>query len=140
MPAQAEAKARGFDQILWLFGDNNHVTEAGASNFFLLWRERDSDAIELITAPLGDKLILDGVTRRSVLDLARERLVEGSQRLPRDLPAIKISEREYTMAEVAEAGREDRIIEAFAAGTAVSNYPVNPHWAWLIKSSSLLLL
>lgn len=128
MPAQAEAKARGFDQILWLFGDHNEVTEAGASNFFLLWRERDSDAIELITAPLGDKMILDGVTRRSVLDLARERLVEGSQRLPRDLPAIRISERKYTMAEVAEAGREGRIIEAFAAGTAVSSYPIKLYW------------
>lgn len=36
--AQGEAKARGFDQVLWLWGKDCEVTEAGASNFFVLWR------------------------------------------------------------------------------------------------------
>ena len=64
--AQAEAKARGFDQILWLFGEQYDVTEAGASNVSFMRRTREGK-LQLVTAPLDDKTILDGVTRRSVL-------------------------------------------------------------------------
>lgn len=32
--AQGEARARGFDQVLWLLGQDCEVTEAGSSNFF----------------------------------------------------------------------------------------------------------
>ena len=39
--AQAEARERGYDQILWLFGSDAEVTEAGASNFFVVWKTRD---------------------------------------------------------------------------------------------------
>ena len=106
--AQGEAKARGYDQVLWLLGKECEVTEAGASNFFVVWRTRDGK-VQLVTAPLGDKIILDGVTRRSVLDLAKERLGE-----------VEVVERRYTMAEVEEAVEEGRLVEAFAAGTAVS--------------------
>ena len=69
--AQGEAKARGFDQVLWLLGEGCEVTEAGASNFFVLWKTRGG-RLQLVTAPLDDKIILDGVTRRSILQLARE--------------------------------------------------------------------
>ena len=116
--AQAEARAGGYDQILWLFGQDCHVTEAGASNFFVIWRTRDGK-LQLVTAPLGDKIILDGVTRRSVLDLVAERLSytwEGQT----GLEALEIVERKYTMGEVEEAFNEGRLVEAFAAGTAVS--------------------
>lgn len=106
--AQAEARERGYDQILWLFGKDSEVTEAGASNFFVVWRTPEGE-VEIVTAPLGDKIILDGVTRRSTLQLARERL-EG----------IKIVERKFNMDELVKAGEEGRLIEAFAAGTAVS--------------------
>ena len=68
--AQGEAKARGFDQVLWLLGNDCDVTEARASNFFIIWRTGDGN-LQLVTAPLDDKIILDGVTRRSVLQLAR---------------------------------------------------------------------
>lgn len=112
--AQAEARERGFDQILWLLGSNCEVTEAGASNFFVVWKTREGK-LQLVTAPLGDKVILDGVTRRSVLDLTEERLST-----PRgDLEALEIVERKYTMAEVEEAIEEGRLVEAFVAGTAV---------------------
>ena len=36
--AQGEAKARGFDQVVWLLGKSSDVTEAGASNFFVIWK------------------------------------------------------------------------------------------------------
>ena len=112
--AQGEARARGFDQILWLFGPNCEVTEAGASNFFVVWKTREGKT-QLVTAPLGDKVILDGVTRRSVLDLTAERLSTGSG----ESQALEIEERKFTMTELEEAIEEGRLIEAFAAGTAV---------------------
>ena len=112
--AQGEARALGFDQILWLFGPQCEVTEAGASNFFVVWRTREG-ALQLVTAPLDDKIILDGVTRRSVLDLAKDRLSATWE----DLEGVEIVERKFTMGEVEVAIEEGRLIEAFAAGTAV---------------------
>lgn len=107
--ATQDARRRGFHQILWLYGTQGECTEAGASNFFVVWKRKDGKK-ELITAPLDDKLILDGVTRRSCLELARERLAGE----------LEVTERKYTIAEMVEADAEGRIIESFAAGTAVS--------------------
>lgn len=106
----------GYDQILWLLGKERFVTEAGASNFFIIWKNKETGKPELITAPLDDKVILNGVTRRSALDLAQERLTKPAG----DLEPLTISERKYTMAEVIEAHEEGRLMEAFASGTAVS--------------------
>ncbi len=114
LSATGEARARGYDQILWLFGSDGTVTEAGASNFMVVWRSREGK-LQLVTAPLGDKIILDGVTRRSVLQLARERLADD-----RILEAVEVVERKFTMDEIVEAVEERRIVEAFACGTAVS--------------------
>ncbi|KAI8633838.1 branched-chain amino acid aminotransferase [Xylariaceae sp. FL1651] len=105
--ATKEARARGFHQILWLYGKNGECTEAGASNFFVVWKTREGKT-ELVTAPLDDRLILDGVTRRSILALARERLAGE----------VEIVERKYTIDEVLEADSEGRLIEAFVSGTA----------------------
>lgn len=116
--ATQEARSRGYDQILWLFGEEGMVTEAGASNFMVLWRSREGK-LQLVTAPLGDKIILDGVTRRSVLQLVRERLSEGKL----GLEAVEVIERTFTMNDVVEAVEEGRMVEALACGTAVS--PLN---------------
>lgn len=96
------------------------MTEAGASNFFVVWRNREG-TLELITAPLDGKIILDGVTRRSILQLARERLTDGS----RGVEKLNIVERTFTMDEVADAVKEGRMVEAFAAGTAVSSIHIS---------------
>ncbi|KAI9738466.1 MAG: hypothetical protein M1818_005363 [Claussenomyces sp. TS43310] len=111
--AQQEAKSRGYDQVLWLLGNEGSVTEAGASNFFVVWKSKEGK-LQLVTAPLADKIILDGVTRRSVLQLVRERLSDNKT----GLQPLEIVERKYTMTEVAEAYDDDRIVEAFACGTA----------------------
>jgi branched-chain amino acid aminotransferase len=115
--ANSEARNRGYDQVLWLL--NGRVTEAGASNFFVIWKSKDSGNLELVTAPLDDKIILDGVTRRSILQLVRERLAEGSK-LAGGLEPIEVVERQYTIDDIVEATEEGRMVEAFAAGTAVS--------------------
>jgi len=116
--ANSEARARGYDQVLWLL--DGLVTEAGASNFFVVWRSKEGK-LQLVTAPLDHKIILDGVTRRSILQLAKERLAEGSS----GLDPIEIVECNFSMDELAEVVKEGRIVEAFAAGTAVScsRYP-----------------
>jgi branched-chain amino acid aminotransferase len=116
LAATGEARARGFGQVLWLYGTEGYCTEAGASNFFIVWRAKESDGgkMQIVTAPLDDRLILDGVTRRSALQLARERLGDEAE----------VVERRYTIDEVLEADREGRLVEAFAAGTAVSRWPL----------------
>ncbi|POR39523.1 Branched-chain-amino-acid aminotransferase, partial [Tolypocladium paradoxum] len=113
--ATQDARRRGFHQILWLYGRQGECTEAGASNFFVVWRRKGDGKRELITAPLDDKLILDGVTRRSCIDVARERLAGE----------VDVTERKYTIAELVDADAEGRILEAFAAGTAYFICPVS---------------
>ncbi|OAP60945.1 hypothetical protein AYL99_05947 [Fonsecaea erecta] len=114
--AQGEARARGYDQILWLFGNECFVTEAGGSNFFVLWENKQTGRRELVTAPLGDGVILEGVTRASVLDLVRSGAVGGGD--------VDVIERKFTMQELLDAQREGRLIEAFGAGTAFFIAPV----------------
>lgn len=60
--------------MLWLFGDDGRATEAGSANSFVIWKSRVG-AVELVTPPLDGELILSGITRRSVLELARKRFV-----------------------------------------------------------------
>lgn len=103
-----KAAAQGYHQVLWLYGKEGGCTEAGGCNFFVIWIRKDGKK-ELVTAPLDEKTILDGVTRRSCLELARERL--GQE--------IEITERKFTITEVMEAAAEGRLLESFAAGTAV---------------------
>ncbi|KAI9664744.1 MAG: hypothetical protein M1821_006192 [Bathelium mastoideum] len=111
--AQGEARQRGYDQILWLFGERCIVTEAGASNFFVVWKTREGEK-QLVTAPIEDKIILDGITRRSLLELARDRLTD-----------CRVVERTFDMQEIVDAVNEGRMLEAFAAGTAFFVAPVS---------------
>ena len=120
LAAQGEARARGFDQVLWLFGSECHVTEAGGSNFFIVWRNKETDRLELVTAPLEERLILEGVTRASVLELAKQRLSKAYN----GIEALDVFERRFTMADVISAYKENRLVEAFAAGTAFFIAPV----------------
>ncbi|KAF2161638.1 hypothetical protein M409DRAFT_28032 [Zasmidium cellare ATCC 36951] len=117
--AQGEARARGFDQVLWLFGKECYVTEAGASNFFIVWRTKEGK-LQLVTAPLEERIILEGVTRASILDLAKTRLSKSVN----DLESLEVVEHRFTMEDLLSAQSEGRLIEAFAAGTAFFVAPV----------------
>ncbi|PKS11552.1 hypothetical protein jhhlp_003317 [Lomentospora prolificans] len=111
---QLDAASRGFQQNLWLFGEEEYVTEVGTMNMFVAIKDKATGQKELITAPL-DGTILEGVTRDSVLSLAREKLVPQGW---------KVSERKYTMSELADASKEGRLLEAFGSGTAAVVSPV----------------
>lgn len=114
MKPQAEAAAKGYGQVLWLFGENEEITEVGAMNIFFLLINKNTGRQELVTAPLTRGDILAGVTRDSILYLAREKWAAE----------MEVSERFLTMKEIKEAYEEGRLIEAFGAGTAAVVTPV----------------
>lgn len=111
---QMQAASRGFHQNLWLFGEEEYVTEVGTMNLFAAIKNKQTGQAELLTAPL-DGTILEGVTRDSILQLARERL---------EPKGWKVLERKFTMKEVADAADEGRMMEIFGAGTAAIVSPV----------------
>ncbi|PYH98488.1 branched-chain amino acid aminotransferase II [Aspergillus ellipticus CBS 707.79] len=120
MLAQRYAKEKGYQQVLWLLGEDGQVTEAGASNFFLVWRTRDG-VVQIVTPPLDGKIILDGVTRRSVLDIAKEAVTLKEA----GFGDIEVVEQKFTMQDLLEASQEDRLLEGFAVGTAFFIVPVD---------------
>jgi branched-chain amino acid aminotransferase len=120
-------------QVLWLFGPENRVTEAGASNFFVIWKNPIGE-LQMVTPPVEEGLILPGVMRQAVLDLARERLsgntpgVNGPGPHPNALSGsvapLVAEEAHFTMRDIVSAADEGRLVSAFTTGTAVFIIPV----------------
>ena len=107
---QLLASKHGYQQVMWLWGTNHQICEVGTMNIFFFLKQKDGTK-ELVTPSL-DGTILPGVTRDSILHLARE------------WNEFQVSERTITMDEVLEALHEKRLIEAFGAGTAAIVSPV----------------
>jgi len=120
--AQRDAAKLGYVQNLWLHGPEHYLTEVGTMNLFVVFKQSDS-SLELVTPPL-DGMILPGVTRDSVLALARSH-ASYTTSIP-NLPSnLTVSERPVTMAEVKAASAEGRLVELFGAGTAAVISPVD---------------
>jgi branched-chain amino acid aminotransferase len=79
-------------------------------NFFLFWKNEQGED-ELITPPL-DGTILPGVTRSSIITLCKE------------LDEFKVAVKPFKIQEVIKAIKENRVYEAFGAGTAAIVCPV----------------
>ncbi|XP_042232429.1 branched-chain-amino-acid aminotransferase, cytosolic-like isoform X2 [Homarus americanus] len=107
---QKQAEARSLHQVLWLFGPEHRITEVGAMNI-MVFLDKGNGERELVTPPL-DGLILPGVTRDSILSLARQ------------WKEFTVSERDITMAEIVQAKSEGKLLEMFGAGTAAVVTPV----------------
>lgn len=104
--AGKEAKAKGFDQVLWLDGvEQEYVDEVGAMNIMFVIGD------ELVTPTLDQGSILPGVTRETVITLAKEK-------------GIKITERKISITEVYEAHGRGELKEIFGTGTAAIISPV----------------
>lgn len=116
-----EAATKGYQQILWLFGDEHWLTEVGAMNLFVVLRK--ADGIEIVTPPLNG-MILPGVTRDSILALTRDH-AKGTSPLPGLPENVTVSEREISMREVADAADKGDLLEMFGAGTAAIVSPVD---------------
>lgn len=113
MKPQFLAAEQGYSQILWLFGENEEITEVGAMNVFFYLINKETHLPELITAPLTRGDILPGVTRDSILQLARS------------WDDFDVIERYATMPEIIQAAEDGRLIEAFGAGTAAVVTPIS---------------
>lgn len=113
---QEDAGSRGFQQNLWLLGEgeNAYLTEAGTMNIFVARINKQDGIKELVTPPL-DGTILPGVTRDSVLELAKERLVPQGWR---------IFEKKILMSDLEKASNDGHLLEVFGTGTAAIISPV----------------
>ena len=102
---QKLAQEKGFQQIIWT-DDATHtkLEEAGTMNVFF----RINDTI--YTAPTSER-ILDGVTRKSLIDIAH-----------RD--GIKVEERSVLVSELIAGAKDGSLKEIFGAGTAAVISPI----------------
>ncbi|MDL2289602.1 branched-chain amino acid aminotransferase [Clostridia bacterium OttesenSCG-928-F22] len=99
------AHKKGFSQVLWLdAAEKKYIQEVGSMNIFF---QIDG---ELLTPPL-EGMILPGITRNSVLQLAKEM-------------GVKASERSFSIDDVITAQKNGKLNEAFGTGTAAVISPV----------------
>jgi branched-chain amino acid aminotransferase len=99
-PARKAAED-GFDQLIWTDAKNHeYIEEMGAANAMFVLDGK------LITPVAGDT-ILDGVTRDTVITLAKEW-------------GYPVEERKVTVAEIMEGAKNGKLTDAFGAGTAAT--------------------
>lgn len=100
------AREKGFIQMIWTDSNTHeYLEEAGTMNVF--FRVNDT----LLTAPISDR-ILDGVTRKSVIDLAKRSNIEV------EIRPVKVSE-------IVAAAEDGSLKEIFGSGTAAVISPFN---------------
>lgn len=105
LKAQVEAKKDGFAQVLWLDAvERKYVEEVGTMNIFFKING------EIVTPALVGS-ILSGMTRRTVLELAKSW-------------GLKVSERRISIEEVFAAHEQGQLEEVFGTGTAAVISPV----------------
>jgi branched-chain amino acid aminotransferase len=91
-------------------------------NLFVAFEQKDG-SVELVTPPLDD-IILPGVTRQSVLELARDH-ASGKSRISGLPEKLKVSERKLIMKDLVEAEANGTLKEIFGTGTAAIVSPVD---------------
>ncbi|MDE6613999.1 MAG: branched-chain amino acid aminotransferase, partial [Clostridia bacterium] len=99
------ANAKGYDQALWLDGnEHKYVEEVGSMNMFFVIGD------EVVTPALVGS-ILDGITRRSCIAVLKKY-------------GYKVSERRISMDEIVDAYDNGQLKESFGSGTAAVISPV----------------
>lgn len=102
----AEGLANGCDQVAFLDAvENTWVEELGGMNLFFVYADGH------IVTPELTGTILEGVTRSSLIDLARER-------------GHEVQERKYSIEEWRNDASSGDLVEVFACGTAAVITPV----------------
>jgi branched-chain amino acid aminotransferase len=103
--AGALAEQKGFSQVLWLDArERKYVEEVGAMNIFFVFGNK------LVTPDLGGS-ILPGITRASVIELARHL-------------GYEVEERRIAIDEVIDGLESGSLTESFGSGTAAVISPV----------------
>ena len=99
------AKSEGYQQIIWTDSSTHeYIEEAGTMNLFF----RIGD--KLITAPTSDS-ILDGITRKSLIQIARDENID-------------VEIRPLLVSELIDAANNGSLLEIFGSGTAVVVLPI----------------
>jgi branched-chain amino acid aminotransferase len=102
MKATAEAKKKGYDQVLWTdAAEHKFVQEIGTMNVFFIIGDK------IITPGIDQGTILEGVTRMSVITILKEM-------------GFSVEERLLNIDEVMEAHRAGTLREVFGTGTAAT--------------------
>lgn len=105
MKGQEKAMSLGCSQSLWLDAkENKYIEEVGTMNIFFKIND------EYITPELSGS-ILDGITRKSVIEILRN---EGK----------KVTERKISIDEIIEAVKNKTLKECFGTGTAAVISPI----------------
>ncbi len=103
--AGEQAHTAGYTQVLWLDGvEQKYLEEVGSMNIFFVIND------EIITPELNGS-ILPGITRKTVIELARHW-------------NEKVSERKISIDELMQAHAAGKLQEVFGAGTAAVISPV----------------
>ena len=98
----AEAKRKGYDQVLWMDAlEHKYVQECGTMNIFFIIGNK------AITPDLNSGTILSGVTRESVVQLLQDR-------------GLIVEERALSIEEIVSAYKEKNLLEVFGTGTAAT--------------------
>jgi branched-chain amino acid aminotransferase len=102
MLASAEAKQKGYDQVLWTdAAEHKYVQEIGTMNVFFIIGDT------AITPDLEQGTILNGVTRQCAITLLKEK-------------GIKVEERPLSINEIIDAYKAGLLHEVFGTGTAAT--------------------
>lgn len=105
MEPTRRAQAEGYHQLLWLdAAEHRYIEESGTMNACFVIGDT-------LVTPAVSSSILDGVTRRSVLALARQW-------------GVAVEERRVSAAELVEALETGTLREAFGCGTAATIAPI----------------
>ena len=101
--AQKQVRERGYDAALFLDAVHGEfIEEAGASNFFAIFKDGT-----VVTPTLDTNTILPGITRSSLIELARSEL------------GLEVEERQISIHEL-----KNDVEECFCCGTGASVTPV----------------
>lgn len=103
--AQTNASKLGYDQVLWLDGvEQKYVEEVGSMNIFFVENGK------VITPELNGS-ILPGITRKSVIELAKQL-------------GYEVEERRVSIEELIASHQQAELTEVFGTGTAAVISPV----------------
>lgn len=98
----AEAKRKGYDQVLWMDAvEHKYVQECGTMNVFFIIGNK------AITPGIDEGTILAGVTRDSVIQILKDM-------------GLQVEERRLGIDEIIEAYKNRKLTEIFGTGTAAT--------------------
>jgi branched-chain amino acid aminotransferase len=101
----AEATKEGFDQLIWTDAvSHEYIEEAGTANLIFVIDGK-------LVTPSIRSTVLDGITRDTIIHLAKE-------------AGIEVEERRVSVKEIIEGIKNGRLTDAFAAGTAATVTPI----------------